>query len=139
MTGRFPRHSWRGHIEADLYLPPRHPLLLFPRHSWRGHIEAASNEPQLPARSQFPRHSWRGHIEAPHNQVTVVFDAFYFRAIRGAVTLKHMAVDHGINGEHDFRAIRGAVTLKLGNSAHCSGNNGLFPRHSWRGHIEASR
>jgi len=38
---------------------------LFPRHHWRGSIEA-----DMPARmfrhvSGFPRHHWRGSIEAP--------------------------------------------------------------------------
>jgi len=36
----FPRHHWRGSIEADLPASLKKTGYAFPRHHWRGSIEA---------------------------------------------------------------------------------------------------
>ncbi len=45
----------------------------------------------------------------------------------------------GLATSKDFRAIRGAVTLKPSWSKWLPMVREIFPRHSWRGHIEAFR
>ncbi len=62
----------------------------------------------------------------------------YFRAIRGAVSLKQLERRKSMRFRRNFRAIRGAVSLKppVGPVAPCGPV--AFPRHSWRGLIEAT-
>jgi len=41
LSSVFPRHHWRGSIEADFWVDDDvWEALLFPRHHWRGSIEA---------------------------------------------------------------------------------------------------
>ena len=62
-----------------------------------------------------------------------------FRAIKGAVPLKHCTVVLILLAELDFRAIKGAVPLKREVGVIAFWLPLVFPRHQRRGPIEASR
>ncbi len=86
----------------------------------------------------FPRHHWRGSIEAilPRNGAACFFCGF--RAIIGAAPLKLATVRRRRHPQHRFRAIIGAAPLKPGGIRSWRGCAWLaFPRHCWRGSIEA--
>ena len=113
---------------------------------------------------RFPRHHWRGSIEAGRARAAGRHRARRFRAIIGAAPLKPY-IGGEISKMQDccFRAIIGAAPLKLrhlffmqsvpccfraiigaaplkhrGRADYQAGRAG-FPRHHWRGSIEACR
>jgi len=88
LTRAFPRHCWRGSIEA-------YTSSIFTRRissRFRAIVGAAplklgstALHPQMPC--LFPRHCWRGSIEADSQNALLAFAAG-FRAIVGAAPLK---------------------------------------------------
>ena len=63
--------------------------------------------------AEFPRHQRRGLIEASSASALPSNPARYFRAIKGAVSLKRRRFQsHHRTNRLDFRAIKGAVLFK---------------------------
>jgi len=137
-TPRFPRHHWRGSIEAMGGRTSRTywancfraiigaaPLKLarvrqtradrgvFPRHHWRGSIEAIMALYKQPTSSVFPRHHWRGSIEACEIFCEIFPDfSFPRHHWRGSIEARRNRSGSAASTSC-FRAIIGAAPLKL--------------------------
>ena len=113
---------------------PRHK---FPRHSWRGHIEARSCGCENGRRIVDFR-AIRGAVTLKRClKLIQQLHVSHFRAIRGAVTLKHLSrkIDRAKESRFPRHSWRGHIEAAIRAAGVRRGK--LFPRHSWRGHIEA--
>ena len=115
IPGGFPRHQRRGLIEASSILAAADLPLLFPRHQRRGLIEAHRVIDSGGCLVGFPRHQRRGLIEANSLQTSRSAFCPYFRAIKGAVSLKQNEIMRAevIESEFPRHQRRGLIEAKL--------------------------
>ena len=157
---RFPRHCWRGSIEASLpwwtwcpklgfraivgaaplKLNSRRPISIRSAARFRAIVGAAPVKRGIAEKAcsglrEFPRHCWRGSIEARFGAYPQIASPVFPRHCCAA-PLKHDLPLTQPAPEECFRAIVGAAPLKLIHTRR-SRRGQRFPRHCWRGSIEA--
>ena len=108
----------------------------FPRHHWRGLIEASCATRSTATLRAF--HAITGVVSLKQPDVRPPLQgAAAFHAITGVVSLKRFAAEGEAHRWPSFHAITGVVSLKHNLAFALPAGLAGFPRHHWRGLIEA--